>query len=199
MCAHLKFNYKKAVQALNFFTLKEGGKINKMKAIKLIYFADRYHLRKYGRLLTNDEYFAMPYGPVASGVKDIAEMSSFLGKEERGYAELFLKVPNRYDIESAKNDFDNVFSESDMEALSFAWRSFGHLPEFELSEITHEYPDYKKHETKLKEYSRIRMNCEDFFEDPPENFDQCHPMTPKEKACSKEYLKEQSHIEELWG
>ena len=47
----------------------------KMKALKLVYIADRYHLRKYGRLITNDTYFAMNYGPVPSGTKDIAEAS----------------------------------------------------------------------------------------------------------------------------
>ena len=58
----LFFDYKKATQALNFFALKEGGTINKMKALKLIYFADRYNLRKYGRPVRNDDYWAMGYG-----------------------------------------------------------------------------------------------------------------------------------------
>ena len=50
--------------------------------IKLIFFADRYHIRKYGRPITNDEYLAMDFGPVNSGVKDIAEMSGFLDREK---------------------------------------------------------------------------------------------------------------------
>ena len=83
MCVHLNFDYQKATQSLTFFAEKEGGRIHKMKALKLVYLADRYHLRKYGRPITNDEYFAMPYGPVASGVKDIIEMSDFLGAEEK--------------------------------------------------------------------------------------------------------------------
>lgn len=53
-----------------------------MKALQLVYFADRYHLRKFGRPITNDEYFAMPYGPVASGAKDIAEGSIGLSTHE---------------------------------------------------------------------------------------------------------------------
>lgn len=59
MCVHLPFDYRKTTQALNFFAVKNGGHINKMRSIKLIYFADRFHLRKYGRPITNDEYFAM--------------------------------------------------------------------------------------------------------------------------------------------
>src|ERR1700683_762715 len=45
---------RKATQALNYFAcLSASGapfaEINKMKALKLLFFADRYHLRKYGR------------------------------------------------------------------------------------------------------------------------------------------------------
>ena len=69
----LEFDYKKATQAINYFTKKEGGQIEKLKLIKLVYLADRFHLRKYGRPIMNDTYLAMPLGPVGSSVKDIAE------------------------------------------------------------------------------------------------------------------------------
>ena len=59
---YFDFNYKKATQALAYFAEKSGGTINRLKGLKLIYFADRYHLRKYGRLITNDTYFAMDNG-----------------------------------------------------------------------------------------------------------------------------------------
>ena len=61
------------------------------KALKLVFFADRYHLRQYGRPVTNDEYMAMEFGPVPSGCKDLAEMSDYLDTHERSYAERFLK------------------------------------------------------------------------------------------------------------
>src|ERR1700681_3309737 len=84
------FSHRKATQALNFFANRAGGSINKMKVLKLVYFADRYHLRKYGRPVVGDEYVAMNYGPVASGTKDLAEMSYFLGEEEESYAKRFI-------------------------------------------------------------------------------------------------------------
>ena len=135
MCIHLKFDYKKATQALNFLALKSHGRINKLKAIKLVYLADRYHLRKYGRPITNDEYFAMSYGPVNSGVKDICEMSTFLGPRESTYASQFLRVADQYHTESIENYDNSVFSETDIEALSFAWNKFGHYDEFQLAEM----------------------------------------------------------------
>src|SRR4030042_860609 len=87
---NLNFDYRKATQALNYFARKQGGQINKMKALKLVYLADRYHLRKYGRLITNDVYFAMNYGAVPSSAKDIAEGSEFLGEMEKEYSSRYL-------------------------------------------------------------------------------------------------------------
>lgn len=92
----LGFNYKKAVQALNFYADAEGGKINKMKALKLIWLSDRLHLRKFGRPILNDTYLAMPYGPVASGTKDLAEGTSFLADEEQQYKDNFIKGISHY-------------------------------------------------------------------------------------------------------
>src|SRR2546426_6564656 len=96
----LTFSHRKATQVLNFFARKNGGQINKMKALKLVFFADRYHLRQFGRPITNDEYLAMEYGPVASGCKDLAEMSDFLDLHERSYAEKFLACAGQYDFAS---------------------------------------------------------------------------------------------------
>ena len=86
----LEFDYKKATQVINYLTKKEGGQINKLKLIKLVYLADRYHLRRYGRPMVNDAYFAMPLGPVGSSVKDIAEFSDFLDISELNYAGTYL-------------------------------------------------------------------------------------------------------------
>ena len=66
--------YKKATQALNFLAKKKGGKINRMKALKLIYFADRLHLRTYGRPIIGDDYWAMQFGPVPSCTNNIAKL-----------------------------------------------------------------------------------------------------------------------------
>jgi uncharacterized phage-associated protein len=69
----LSIAHRKAAQALNYFARQEGGSINKLKALKLLFFADRYHLRKFGRPVSECTYFAMAHGPVASEAKNIAE------------------------------------------------------------------------------------------------------------------------------
>jgi uncharacterized phage-associated protein len=195
------FSPRKATQALNFFARKAGGNVNKMKALKLVYFADRYHLRKYGRPVVGDEYVAMNYGPVASGTKDLAEMSDFLGEEEARYAKKFIEPSESGRMYRSISDVDEkVFSESDREALAFAWSRFGRVDKFELSKLTHLYPDWKRHEAALqsKVATRVPMNYRDFLKDPEGNAEPCYALAAKERKAIESGIDEVAAFERLW-
>lgn len=199
MNMQLSFLYKKATQVLNYFAQREGGTIDKLKAIKLIYFADRFHLRKYGRLITNDEYYAMEYGPVGSGLKDIADQSDFLSSEELGYSANYIEPQKGHMLRSVSDVDEDVFSETDIEALNFSWLKFGSMDRFKLAEVTHNYPEWKNHEASLKLNTRIRMNIIDFFEEPPPGFEKCFDLSEEEKNDLIEQLKEYAMIESEWS
>lgn len=194
------FDHRKATQALNYFAAKAGGGINKMKALKLVYFADKYHLRKYGRLVTNDTYFAMGYGPVPSGVKDLAEGSDFLGNGEKEYASKYLnRQMDSRDLCSARPVDEEALSESDVEALAFAWDKFGHLDQFQLAELTHEYPEWSKHRAALALASRIQMSLTDFLDEPAANVDKCFELRGIDKKVRREQLEEMAKLDGLWS
>lgn len=161
------FNHKKAVHTLAYFAQKEGGVINKMKAFKLIWLSDRLHLRKYGRPILNDVYFALPKGPIPSSTKDLADNSDYLADSERELREQVLENAGRYTIKTKTEVQKNVFSESDLEVMSLVYDNFGNLDEFTLSELSHEYPEWKKFEKSLQvgHSSRFEMNYQDFFDD----------------------------------
>jgi uncharacterized phage-associated protein len=195
------FSHRKATQALNFFARRAGGTINKMKALKLVYFADRYHLRKYSRPIVGDEYLAMNYGPVASGTKDLAEMSDFLGEEEERYAKRFIRPGESAITYASLHDLDErVLSESDREALEFAWNRFGRVEKYTLAKLTHRYPDWKKHEAalKTKTVSRAPMNYRDFLEDPPLGVDPCYKLDDEAREAVAAGIDELAVFEKLW-
>jgi uncharacterized phage-associated protein len=198
----LSFSYRKATQALNFFACQNGGGINKMRALKLLFFAERYHLRKYGRPITNDEYFAMDYGPVPSGAKDLAESSDFRPKVEVEYAGQFIAPSeDRLLFKSVASVEDAVFSKTDLEALRFAWDAFHSCKPFDLVELTHAYPEWKKHETALKSgvNSRVKMSYLDFLDDPPPEVNPCHPLTADERAVRADEIQEMNRLHALWN
>jgi uncharacterized phage-associated protein len=194
------FSHRKATQALNFFARRAGGRIRKLKALKLVYFADRYHLRRFGRPVTGDAYLAMNYGPVASATKDIAEMSDFLNKEEHAYATRFVRPLDQYVYESKAAVDESVFSESDREALAWAWTKFGRMAAFRLARLTHQYPEWQRHEKALtsEAVSRAPMNYRDFLEDPPRGVEPCHPLTAGEREAVAAGIEERAGFERLW-
>ncbi len=158
-------SYKKATQALNFFAQKKDGKINKMKAIKLIYLADRLHLRKYGRPIVGDIYWAMKLGPVGSRAKRIAELDS-MPDEIFSYAKKYIKPgdDNKQSFSSLKPVDTDLFSKTDLECLESVYKTFSDKDQFELAELTHQYPEWAKHARALKSgKKRVAMDYQDFF------------------------------------
>ncbi len=160
-------SYKKATQALNFYALKKGGKINKMKAIKLIYFADRLHLRKYGRPIVGDAYFAMKLGPVGSRTKRVAELDT-MPEEALAYAKKYIKPADekKQSLVSLRPVDADLFSQTDLECLETVYAQFSDKDQFELAELSHRYPEWFKHEHALEAgKKRVPMDYDDFFSD----------------------------------
>jgi len=160
------FNYKKAVQSLNYLALKSGGELNKMKAIKLIWLADRLHLRNYARTITGDVYFALPNGPVCSTTRDLLEQyEETLSEIERQYADQFIQPKGRYYYSSINGPDLRVFSKSDTAILDVIWCNYGALGEFELVDLSHQFPEWEKYRSALERriISRANMDLFDFF------------------------------------
>jgi uncharacterized phage-associated protein len=198
----LEFDYEKATQAINYLTKKEGGVIDKLKLIKLIYLADRFHLRRYGRPIINDAYLAMPLGPVGSSVKDIADFSSYLDGAERVYAAKYLKsdLKNKTVTSTADVDLD-IFSKSELEALDFAFDKFGNKSAPTLVNITHRYPEWEKFRGALEsgETTRGPMSYSDFFKNPSKNgFDDKFVLSEDILAASRELFEDDYKIAEYW-
>ena len=199
----LEFDYKKATQAINYLAKKEGGEIDKLKLIKLIYFADRYHLRRYGRPMVNDAYFAMPLGPVGSSVKDIAEFSTFLADEERGYAQRYIARGSADQLNVVKSIADvqeEVFSQSEVEALNFAYSEFGGYKASRLVDIAHRYPEWDKFRSALEtqETTREPMSYLDFFKNPQNGLADKFALNADVLGAAKEAYEEDYQVAEYW-
>jgi hypothetical protein len=171
-----------------------------MKALKLTFLADRFHLRKYGRPVIGDQYLAMNYGPVASNTKDLAEMTDFLGQDERDYASRFIEPRDKYTYVSKANMEERVLSASDREALDWAWQNFGTRDKFSLSEMSHGYPEWKRHEAALVSgtASRVPMSYRDFLREPDEGFDPCFDLTVEDKEALIDGVRERLNFQKLW-
>ena len=143
------FNYKKSIQSLNLFSILEGDKINYTKAVKLIWLADRFFLRNHGRTITGDEYFALKNGPLASCTLDLIK-NNIHSEEEREYRDEFISK-KKYLICSNKHYDYKVFSKKELEILKKVYNAFSYMNWYQLSEFSHNFPEWKEYESKLKE------------------------------------------------
>ena len=195
----------KITQSLGFLlSLDDNHRMNKLKLVKLIWAADRYHLRKYGRTVTDSEYFSLPHGPVSSLTLDVID-----NDEVALYAEDISFISEHITPwESDKNQIvlyneteDDYLSETDKEALKFAWDTFGDKDPFELADnITHQYPEWSKfreHFDVNNERSRQSINLNDFFENPSE--DAFFVTDDSILAASKELYEQNKADAELLG
>ena len=83
----------KMTQILRYMlSFDDNGKMNRTKLIKLLWAADRYHMRHYGRLVSDSNYVAMKFGPVSSLALDIAQVKNdfALDKDDIEYIEYYL-------------------------------------------------------------------------------------------------------------
>lgn len=158
------FNYKKSIQSLNLFAILEGGSINYMKAIKLIWLSDRYFLRNHGKTITGDEYFALKNGPLASCTSDLIKVVN-ISEEELNYRNEFISK-NSYSISSLKEFNYKVFSKKELEILNKIYVSFSSMNWREISDFSHIFPEWQAYESKLMENQnrsyKIDMNL--FFD-----------------------------------
>lgn len=177
-----EFDHRKAVQALNYFAIRSGGTINKLKAIKLIWLSDRAHLRRYARPIFMDQYFALKLGPVPSYTKDLAQSNSIISETEAKYRDSYLKIVGKYDIRSIKAFEPDVFSKTDISILQEAFNEFGNFNKYQLSNLSHLFPEWKRFENGLTSglATRCKMDYVDFF-------DNCNDVKTK-LFCESEEL-----------
>lgn len=161
----MKFSYKKAIQSINLFATLEGGNINYMKAIKLIWLSDRYHLRNHGRTITGDVYFAMKNGPVASCTFDLIKNKD-LSADETLYKNEYLTPSDRYILSSKQEVNLKVFSTNELKVLHLIYSQYKEFNHYELSEISHYFPEWKEYEDLLqKANSSFKIDMGLFYVD----------------------------------
>ena len=158
---------KKMFQTVNYLAAKSGGSVPTMSLLKLVWLSDRLHMRKYGRTVTGDGYYAMKFGPVATKIYSGLQDGTFLSSEERAYAGLCFKKVGQYEIASASKPDLDFFSDSDVDVLDLVYNTFGVKDRFELSEFSHNFPEWSKFERLLKlgTNKRYEMDLLDFFTD----------------------------------
>ena len=108
---------------------------------KILFFADLAHLALYGRPILGDHYVAMENGPVPSLVYNILKSDPYLSPDLLEKITSAFEV-NRPNVKACRKPDLDFFSESDIECLASALRTYGDMSFRTLSRLTHEHPAY---------------------------------------------------------
>jgi uncharacterized phage-associated protein len=167
------FSVLKILQALYYIQAKAPSgnqdRFNIVYLLKMIFFSDRYHLRHFGITATLDNYYAMKLGPVASSTYDILKGDLLnLDCSDVKYLSSIKEI-DRNNVEIKQQEEDEL-SASFKESIDFALKEFGHCSWGTLSELSHLYPEWKKHESELSGFVKsAQMSEPDFFDDPDDS------------------------------
>lgn len=125
------------------YVLSKMGKIGKHKLFKLLYFADKYHLSKFGRPVTHDIYIAMVNGPVPSRLYDY--LKGVAGKNSIPIPEDFLDELRKYIafvepfyVINLKPFNPDYLSEKQVKSLDNAIAEYGKMSFDELTNLSHD-------------------------------------------------------------
>lgn len=170
------FNFEATKAALLYLGTKDLPGYDKYKACKLLFLADREHLLRFGRTITGDDYFALPFGPTPSLTLDLLNdhekvLMEGADTEDQRTIELIhglglegLPYPRYQNLEQPNLD---ALSESDIVVLDQVATEHGHKNFEQLKSLTHGAVAYRSVWRDGLTQRRFRMRFEDFFADAP--------------------------------
>jgi uncharacterized phage-associated protein len=175
-----RFQPRKFVEALTLFASAGVSDLTKLKAVKLVYFADRMHLLRFGRPIVGGTYYCLDKGPVPSEALDaINAAEAWAGNRDAPVRnELVSELDRKLVLQrtglqihrriaaKAKPDRD-VFSESELQVLSQVARELGRLSVGSLILMSHAHEAWRDADRRRPSGSREEMSYEMFFQDNP--------------------------------
>lgn len=131
--------------------------MNRLQLVKLLFFADREHLARYGRPIAGGPYCALKYGPVCSEfLNDLNNPTSPLSA--------FVKTSG-HDLRAESAFNEEILSESDIEVLEGIDRDYGKYDRFALADMTHALKAWEKNYPDRNANTSCPLPYEDFFLD----------------------------------
>ena len=140
--APIRFDPDRALE-LVLYVAKRLRYPNLHSVSKVLYFADREHLSRYGSLLSGDNYVAMRHGPVPSAIYNLLKAAA--GRQEplipAQFYELVsqsLKVENRFRVLPLREPNVELLSASQRECLDESIKVNGKLSFERLTAKSHD-------------------------------------------------------------
>ena len=137
-----KLNPDKSINSMLFIINSLGGETDFHTLFKILYFADRKHLARYGNPISGDVYIAMKNGTVPSNIYDMlkylkGESSSFCEIKNPDELDRYFSVKD-YSVSSLLEPDTDMLAETDIECLTESLSENKDLNYFKLEAKSHD-------------------------------------------------------------
>jgi uncharacterized phage-associated protein len=135
MTGPIRFEFRPAkfVAAAAYLAAACPG-MTKLKLCKLLFFADKEHLVRYGRPITGDHYYKLEHGPIPSRGLDLLNRQG--SPADVALLEKYVAVIG-VTIHPKRAPEKKVFSKSDLEVLEAVSNKYGQLTASRLRSMSH--------------------------------------------------------------
>jgi uncharacterized phage-associated protein len=173
----LRFNFEKSLQAAGVLLRLEEGRMPYMRLLKLLYIADREMLVESASPITGDRGYAMKYGPVLGhiyalikgGGSRFADWDKHI--QTQGYALKLAEDPGRGKL--SRGEIEKLTEISDRYRSKDRW---------EISDLTHDFPEWKQHWPDGAESGSYWIPWEDMIRAQGENEETIKAVEQEESA-----------------
>lgn len=133
---------KEATVAAMLFVAQRIDGLTMHKLAKILYFADKAHLERYGRLITGDQYVAMENGPVPSAtyslVKELGNAQESLFSIDEARQLEVVRQDGKHVIRALVQPDLDALSDSDLVCLNESIAQYGAYGFGKLSDLSHD-------------------------------------------------------------
>lgn len=132
------FNPRKSAQVIAYFALRAGGRIDVLKAVKLVYLADRASIQRFGAPILDEQRFSMPHGPVNSST--YAYLNGEHDLSACGWSDYLEDKENHMVgvVDGVSDDALDELSDADLGCLEEVWAKFQHMTKWQIRDWTHD-------------------------------------------------------------
>ena len=134
------FDITKATEVACQLLKREGGSINIMKLIKLVYLLDRLSVARRGIPVVGGAYFSLPNGPITSELLDLVNSGCLWGVKECHWDE-FISDRANHEVKMVKEASREHISDAEMDLIDAVYQEHGQKDQWQLRDWCHEHCD----------------------------------------------------------
>lgn len=132
-----RFNSRKATETASLFIQLEGGKLNVMKLVKLVYLLDRTSIARRGIPVVGGVYYSMRNGPVTSELLDIINSGKLADDADASW-EQYISARDQHEVALQGKAPIDFLSKSEVELIEEIHREHGAKDQWQIRDWCHQ-------------------------------------------------------------